>query len=249
MFIISTGIWTNCYFLHPLLITLFPIHNYTSITQNTKDMLKACYASYLFSIMTSMQEKVKKNKKCYWGKRVPGESISQRLKEILIKNSKYSLFPAINFQFIISTYIYTPWSEISKWKKAKWKNAIFNKENDEMRQELTRSMYKKTKLRWERVKEKVELKMRNSIIINNKIKNELLHKDVKRVTRDEEEEEELGIGMQNVKVLNSDPNSYLSLSLCFSINSPFHYMLDFVVFSLIFVGGILDNLRILLLLI
>jgi len=71
---------------------------------------------------------------------------------------------------------------------------------------------------------------------NNNKKYELLHKDVNRVTRDEEEE--LGIGMQNVKVLNSDPNSkFLSLFLNqFAISLYVGYRGLF--FCLIFVGGI-----------
>lgn len=36
--------------------------------------------------------------------------------------------------------------------------------------------------------------------------------------RDEEEEEELGIGMQNVKVLNSDPNSKFQIPVSLFLN-------------------------------
>jgi len=62
---------------------------------------------------------------------------NESVKAILIKNSKYSLFPAINFHFSISTYTHD-----QKFQHER-KNAIFNKENEEIKQELTRSMYKK----------------------------------------------------------------------------------------------------------
>lgn len=63
---------------------------------------------------------------------------------VAITQSKSSHFPATIFQFSMPT-LYTP-SMIRNFIMEKKKDAYFNKENQEPKQELTRSMDKKNKI-------------------------------------------------------------------------------------------------------